>query len=81
MGLLSLAIRKLWKIDLRFKYLKLNQNRDVISKINPENRTIQQQAAFPLRKFNAEQMFVLLRTKRMQLRNHADTQPVKRSQR
>jgi len=81
MGLLSLAIRKLWKIDLRFKYLKLNQNRDVISKINPENWTIKQQAVFPLRKFYTEQMFVLLRTKRMQLRNHADTQPVKRSQR
>jgi len=36
---------------------------------------------FPLRKFYAEQMFVLLRTKRMQLRNHTDTQTVKRFQR
>jgi len=31
------------------------------------------QAVFPPRKFCTEQMFVLLRTKRMQLRNHADT--------
>jgi len=38
-------------------------------------------ALFPLRKFYAEQMLVLLRTKRMQLRNHADTQSVKRSKR
>ena len=38
-------------------------------------------AVFPLRKFHTEQMFVLLRTKRMQLRNHACTQTVKRSQR
>jgi len=29
-------------------------------------------AVFPLRKYYTEQMFVLLRTKRMQLRNHAD---------
>ena len=36
---------------------------------------------FPLRKLYAEQMFVLLRTERMQLRNHADTQTVKRFQR
>jgi len=36
---------------------------------------------FPQRKFYTEQMFVLLRTKRMQLRNHADTQTVKDSQR
>jgi len=36
---------------------------------------------FPLRKFYTEQMILLLRTKRMQLRNHADTQTVKRSQR
>jgi len=36
---------------------------------------------FPLRKLYAEQMFVLLRTKRMQLRNHADTHRVKRFQR
>jgi len=36
---------------------------------------------FPLKKFYTEQMFVLLRTKRMQLRNHADTQTVKRSKR
>jgi len=28
---------------------------------------------FPLKKFYPEQMFVLLRTQRMQLRNHADT--------
>jgi len=35
---------------------------------------------FLLRKFYLEQMFVLLRTKHMQLRNHADTQPVKGSQ-
>jgi len=34
-----------------------------------------------LRKFYTEQMFVMLRTKRMQLRNHADTQTAKRSQR
>ena len=26
MGLLSLAITNLWKLDLRFKYLKVNQN-------------------------------------------------------
>jgi len=26
MGLLSLAITNLWKVDLRFKYLKVNQN-------------------------------------------------------
>jgi len=26
MGLLSLAITDLWKVDLRFKYLKVNQN-------------------------------------------------------
>jgi len=26
MGLLSLAITNLWKVDLQFKYLKLNQN-------------------------------------------------------
>jgi len=39
------------------------------------------QSVFPLRKFYTEQMFVLLSTKRMQLRNHADTQTVKRSQR
>jgi len=31
------------------------------------------QAVLPLKKFYPEQMFVLLRTKRMQLRNHADT--------
>jgi len=36
---------------------------------------------FPPRKFYTEQMFVLLRTKRMQQRNHADTQTLKRSQR
>jgi len=34
---------------------------------------------FPLRKFCTEQMFVLLRKNPMQLRNHADTQTVKRS--
>jgi len=34
---------------------------------------------FPLRKFYTEQMLVLLRTKCIQLRNHADTQTVKRS--
>jgi len=33
------------------------------------------QPVFPLRKFCTEQMFVLVR---MQLRNHADTQLVKR---
>jgi len=38
-------------------------------------------SVFPLRKFCTEQMFVLLRTKRMQPRSHADTQAVKRSQR
>jgi len=27
MGLLSLAIANLWKVDLRFKYWKLNQNK------------------------------------------------------
>jgi len=32
---------------------------------------------FPLRKFYREQIFVLLRTKRMQLRNHANTQTVR----
>ena len=26
MGLLSLAITNLWNVDLRFKYLKVNQN-------------------------------------------------------
>jgi len=38
---------------------------------------------FPLTKLYTEQMFVLLRTNRMQLRNHADrdTRTVKRSQR
>jgi len=36
---------------------------------------------FPLRKFYTEQMLVSLRTERMQLRNYADTQTVKRSQR
>jgi len=36
---------------------------------------------FPLRKLYTEQMFVLLRTERMQLRNHTDTQNVKPSQR
>ena len=36
---------------------------------------------FPLRKFYTEQMFVLLRTKRMQLCNHTDTQTVKRFKR
>jgi len=36
---------------------------------------------FPLRKFYTEQMFVLFRTKRVQLRNHADTQTVNCSQR
>jgi len=30
-------------------------------------------AVFPLRKFFTEQMFVLVLTKRMQLRNHIDT--------
>jgi len=35
----------------------------------------------PSKKFYTEQMFVCLRTKRMQLRKHADTQIVKRSQR
>ena len=39
------------------------------------------QPVFPLRKYYTEQVFVLLRTKRMQLRNHADTQTVKRPQR
>jgi len=34
---------------------------------------------FPLRKFYAEQMLALLRTKRMQLRNHADSKTMKRS--
>jgi len=34
---------------------------------------------FLLRKFYTERMFALLRTKRMQFRSHADTQPVKRS--
>ena len=43
--------------------------------------SILMQAVFPLRKFYTEQMFVLLRTKHMQLRNHADTQPMNRSQR
>jgi len=38
-------------------------------------------AVFPVRKFYTEQMFVLLRTKRMQLRNHAGTETVKRYQR
>jgi len=27
MGSLSLAITNLWKVDLRFKYLKVNQNK------------------------------------------------------
>jgi len=36
---------------------------------------------FPLRKLYTEQMFVLLRTERIQLRNHGDAQPVKRSNR
>ena len=36
---------------------------------------------FPLRKLYTDQMFVFLRIKRMQLRNHADTQPEKGSQR
>jgi len=31
------------------------------------------EALFPLRNFYTEHLFVLLRTKRMQLRNHADT--------
>jgi len=26
MGLVSLAITSLWKVDFRFKYLKVNQN-------------------------------------------------------
>jgi len=39
------------------------------------------QPEFPPRKLYTEQMFVSLCTKRMQLRNHADTQPVKRSKR
>jgi len=38
-------------------------------------------AVFPVRKFSTEQMFVLLRTKRMQLRDHANTQTAKHSQR
>ena len=46
-GLLSLAITKyLWKVDLRFKYFKGEPNRNVISKINPENWTIIQQGMF-----------------------------------
>jgi len=39
------------------------------------------QAVFPQRKFYTEQMFVLLRTKRMEWCNRADTPTVKRSQR
>jgi len=38
-------------------------------------------AVFTLRKFYTEQMFALLRTERMQLRNNVDTRTVKRSQR
>jgi len=34
------------------------------------------QAVFPPRKFYTEEMFGMLRTKRMQLRNYADTQTV-----
>jgi len=45
------------------------------------NYSLQSCAVLPLRKFYTEKMFVLLRTKRIQLRNHADTQIVKRSQR
>jgi len=36
------------------------------------------QAVFPLRQFDTEQMFVLVR---MQLRKHVDAQPVKRFKR
>ena len=36
---------------------------------------------FHRRKFYAEQLLDLLRTERMQLRNHVDTQRVKRSKR
>ena len=39
------------------------------------------QPVFPLRKVYTEKVFVLLRTKRMQLHNNADTQTVKRSNR
>jgi len=38
-------------------------------------------SVFPPRKFYTKQMFVLLRIKRMRLRNHVDTQTVKRSRR
>jgi len=37
--------------------------------------------AFPLRKLYTEKMFVLLRTERIQLRNHIDAQTVRCSQR
>jgi len=38
-------------------------------------------SVFPLRKLYTEQMFVLLHTKLMRLRNLVDTQPVRRSKR
>jgi len=43
-------------------------------------KTTHRVPVFPLRKFYTEQMFVLLRTRRKQLPNHADTEGVKRSQ-
>jgi len=47
----------------------------------PQASTREWWSVFPHRKFYTEQMFVLWRTQRMRLRNHADTQTVKRFQR
>ena len=44
-------------------------------------KNVGKHAVFLLTKFYTEQMFALLLNKRMQLRHHADTQPVKRSKR
>ena len=46
--------------------------------LSSQRASASSQSVFPLRKFYTEQTFVLLCTKCIRLRNHADTQPVKR---
>jgi len=50
----------------------------VASSLTAFKKTSIEQPVFPLRKFDTEQMFVLVR---MQLRKHVDAQPVKRFKR
>jgi len=72
--------RQNYAIMKTYQWTTWNSNRLGCYRGDPsQQRHSGSSSVFPLRKFYTVQMFVLLHTKRMQLRNHADTQPVKRS--